>query len=395
MSKDINNYIFKEINRIYPEMVKIRRRIHQYPEPGFKEFKTSAFIKNCLKKIGIKDIKASAGTGVVALIKGKEKGRTILLRADMDALTLKEETGLAFSSRHDGFMHACGHDGHIACLIGAAAVLNGLKDKIKGNIKLVFQPAEETSGGALPMIKEGVLKNPKVSAAFGLHIFPSILSGKISLKKGVSSAFADEVEITLLGKSGHGAYPEHAVDTISLASKVIEALHKIKDKFDNKPYPVVITIGKIKGGTKHNIISDKTELFGTIRTLKEDVRKKVHKVVKDELKKLTKKYNAKFSINLSGGYPTVINDDNMTDFVSKNLKDLLGRNNVQKLAKPMLGGEDFAYFSRKVPSVFIKLGSGIKGKNIQLHNKEFYFDEKILKTGAAIHVKAAWEYLNG
>lgn len=391
---DINNYILAQAEKIYPRLVKIRRHIHEYPEVGFNEFKTAALIKKCLKDIGLDNIKTFAKTGVVGVLKGKYKGKTIALRADIDALTLKEETGLPYKSKNEGIMHACGHDAHTACLIGAAYILAPLKNELKGNVKFIFQPAEESPGGAAPMIKEGVLKDPNVDAAFALHLFPTIDTGKVALKDGVITAFADEIEIALAGKSGHIAYPKEGVDTILPASEVVCALKKIASKFNNNPDPVIIGIGKITGGTKNNIIAGRTQLFGTIRTLNEKARKEIYNEIKKMVKEISKKYGTGFNIKIVSGYPMTINDKEMTKFVFNSLKNILGEKNVLKLENPSLGGEDFSYFTMKVPSVFIKLGCGSKGVIKQLHNNKFCFDERLLKTGAAIHAKIAWEYLD-
>lgn len=392
--KNINKYILDFAREIYPELVKIRRRIHEHPETGFKEFKTSSLIKKLLKQIGLDEIMPCAGTGVVGLLRGARPGKTIALRADMDALPVKEETGFSFSSKNEGVMHACGHDGHVACLIGAACILKSLKNELPGNVKFIFQPAEEGPGGALPMIKDGALKSPKVDAAFALHIFPGLKTGAVMLKEGVISAFADEIEITVLGKSGHAAYPSEAVDTILISAEILTGLRDIVKKFNNHPDAMVITIGKIAGGTKHNIIAGETQLFGTVRTLSALTRQKVHAEINKTVAAVTKKYGARFVIVRNEGYPTTVNDKKTTQIAARSLKDLLGNKNVIYLPEATLGGEDFAYFSLKVPSVFIKLSAGTKGKSPRLHNNKFYFDENILKTGAAIHAKVAWEFLN-
>lgn len=393
--KDINKHILSYAAKIYPLLVKIRRRIHMFPEPGFCEYETSAFIKKQLKEAGLKNIKACAKTGVVALLKGAKPGKTILLRADIDALKLKEETKLPYASKNDGFMHACGHDGHIACLIGAAHILNSLKDKLRGNVKFVFQPAEEGPGGAAPMIKEGALKNPKVDAAFALHIYPDVPSGKIGVKSGVVSAFSDEIEIKIIGKSGHAAYPSSGIDAIKAAADALCALREIVASLNNKPDPVVIAIGKITGGTKHNIIAADALLMGTVRTLNEKARFLAHKAIKDALKNITKKYGAKFEIKKNTGYPTTINDESLNKLIICAAGDIFGKRNITQIEEPSLGGEDFAYFSRRVPAVLVKLGGKVKGLNAPLHNNKFRFDEKILKIGAALEAKVAWQYLNG
>jgi len=391
--KNINKYILLQAQKIYPRLVKIRRQIHQYPETGFNEFKTSALVKKCLKDIGLNNIKTFAKTGVVGVLKGKHKGKTIALRADMDALTLKEETGLPYKSKNEGIMHACGHDAHTACLIGAAYILASLKNELKGSIKFIFQPAEESPGGALPMIKEGALKNPKVDAAFALHLFPTVNTAKAALKEGVMTAFADEIKIIFTGKSGHIAYPKQGIDTILPASELMLSLKDIEFRFNNNPDPVIVGIGKITGGTKNNIIAGRTELFGTVRTLNECTRREIFDEIRKAVKEISKKHGARSEIKIVSGYPMTINDKEMTKQVFNSLKNILGEKNVLRLENPSLGGEDFSYFTMKVPSVFIKLGCASKGIIKQLHNNKFCFDERLLKTGAAIHAKVAWEYL--
>ncbi|MBQ6630918.1 MAG: amidohydrolase, partial [Romboutsia sp.] len=265
-------------------MMNLRETIHMYPEDGFKEFKTSEIIIEELEKLGIKVQKNIAKTGVVGLIEGKYPGKTVLLRADMDALKIQEQADVEYKSKIDGMMHACGHDGHVAGLLGAAMIINELKDNLHGNVKLLFQPAEERDGGALPMIEEGVLENPKVDAAFGAHLWGYLKEGEAHLKEGPMMAAPDIFNIKVIGKGGHGAVPQESIDPIVITCQIVNALQTIVSRKINPLDPVVVTCGKIQGGDSHNVIPNEVELEGTIRTFKEETRKLVPRIIEDLVK---------------------------------------------------------------------------------------------------------------
>ncbi|MFQ7439516.1 M20 metallopeptidase family protein [Romboutsia timonensis] len=358
-------------------MINLRETIHMYPEDGFSEFTTSKIIIEELEKLGIKVQKNVAKTGVVGLIEGKYPGKTVLLRADMDALKIQEQADVEYKSKIDGMMHACGHDGHVEGLLGAAMILNELKDNLHGNVKLVFQPAEERDGGALPMIEEGVLENPKVDAAFAAHLWGYLNEGEVHLKEGPMMASPDIFNIKVIGKGGHGAVPQESIDPIVITCQIVNSLQTIVSRKINPLDPVVITCGRIQGGDCHNVIPNEVELEGTIRTFNEETRNWVPKVMEDLIRGITTSQGAAYEFKYEPKYPALINDKYMTSFAKESLKKVVGEENVFDLKEPNMGGEDFAYFAQKVPSAFIFVGiANNKSEPVIHHNPYFKWDSK-------------------
>ena len=375
-------------------MINLRETIHMYPEDGFSEFTTSKIIIEELEKLGIKVQKNVAKTGVVGLIEGKYPGKTVLLRADMDALKIQEQADVEYKSKIDGMMHACGHDGHVAGLLGAAMILNELKDNLHGNVKLVFQPAEERDGGALPMIEEGVLENPKVDAAFAVHLWGYLNEGEVHLKEGPMMASPDIFNIKVIGKGGHGAVPQEAIDPIVITCQIVNSLQTIVSRKINPLDPVVITCGRIQGGDCHNVIPNEVELEGTIRTFNEETRNWVPKVMEDLIRGITTSQGAAYEFKYEPKYPALINDKYMTSFAKESLKKVVGEENVFDLKEPNMGGEDFAYFAQKVPSAFIFVGiANNKSEPVIHHNPYFKWDSKNVGILAQSLSQIAIDYL--
>lgn len=375
-------------------MINLRETIHMYPEDGFSEFTTSKIIIEELEKLGIKVQKNVAKTGVVGLIEGKYPGKTVLLRADMDALKIQEQADVEYKSKIDGMMHACGHDGHVAGLLGAAMILNELKDNLHGNVKLVFQPAEEREGGALPMIEEGVLENPKVDAAFAAHLWGYLNEGEVHLKEGPMMASPDIFNIKVIGKGGHGAVPQEAIDPIVITCQIVNSLQTIVSRKINPLDPVVITCGRIQGGDCHNVIPNEVELEGTIRTFNEETRNWVPKVMEDLIRGITTSQGAAYEFKYEPKYPALINDKYMTSFAKESLKKVVGEENVFDLKEPNMGGEDFAYFAQKVPSAFIFVGiANNKSEPVIHHNPYFKWDSKNVGILAQSLSQIAIDYL--
>lgn len=375
-------------------MINLRETIHMYPEDGFSEFTTSKIIIEELDKLGIKVQKNVAKTGVVGLIEGKYPGKTVLLRADMDALKIQEQADVEYKSKIDGMMHACGHDGHVAGLLGAAMILNELKDNLHGNVKLVFQPAEEREGGALPMIEEGVLENPKVDAAFAAHLWGYLNEGEVHLKEGPMMASPDIFNIKVIGKGGHGAVPQEAIDPIVITCQIVNSLQTIVSRKINPLDPVVITCGRIQGGDCHNVIPNEVELEGTIRTFNEETRNWVPKVMEDLIRGITTSQGAAYEFKYEPKYPALINDKDMTSFAKESLKKVVGEENVFDLKEPNMGGEDFAYFAQKVPSAFIFVGiANNKSEPVIHHNPYFKWDSKNVGILAQSLSQIAIDYL--
>lgn len=390
---------------VFPSLVKLRRELHQYPELAFNEFKTSEKIAKELRKLRIDVKRPIAKTGLVGILnignpaKGGEnkKGKTVALRADMDALPVVEQTNFSYKSKNKGIMHACGHDVHMACLIGAAKILTRLKEELPGKVKFIFQPSEEVSpGGAKPMIEAGVLKNPDVSGIFALHCDPAIPIGQIGVREGPTMAQADSFDITIIGKGGHGARPHDGVDAIVVAAQVIQALQTIVSRKINPLEPVVVSIGKIEGGSARNIICDRVVLKGTARTLNKDIAKKIPGLLKEIVLGITKSAGASFELNSYGGYPILINHPKATDLARSSIAKLFGKEAIFELRRPMMGGEDFAYYLQKIPGSFLRLGIRNPKKDAiyPWHHPEFTVDEDAIKIGSAVLAGIAFEFLS-
>ncbi|KYO66576.1 M20 metallopeptidase family protein [Thermovenabulum gondwanense] len=379
-------YINELINKNIEEIIKIRREIHQYPELGYEEYRTSAMVAEKLSAMGLTVKTGVAGTGVVADLCGSKEGKSVLLRADMDALPVKEETGLPFASKVDGKMHACGHDIHTAILLGTARVLSDLKNRFNGFIRFVFQPAEECSpvGGAKKMIDEGILENPKMDYAFALHVWPLLPVGKIGLKSGPISAQSDRIFINILGKSGHAATPHLTYDSITAAGHVIISLQTMISRRINPLDNVVLSLGKIWGGDRYNVICDKVEIEGTVRILSDNKGLNIEDLIRDTVSHAAKICGAQGYVDYIKGYPMTINDEKLTAWAENTLRNLCGRDSVVKI-NPDLGGEDFSFISQKIPSLYLKLGTSSDKTGVYpLHNSKVVFDEECIPFGISV-----------
>jgi len=385
--------IFKEAEKVEKEVIELRRKIHMYPELGFEERKTSEVVYDYLKNLGI-EVKRIAKTGVVGTLKGNGS-KTIAIRADMDALPIQEENDVEYASQIPGRMHACGHDVHTAILLGTAKLLANMKDKLKGNVKFIFQPAEETTGGALPMIEEGVLENPKVDAIIGLHVDPELQVGQIGITYGKAYASSDMIDIIVKGKSSHGAEPHKSVDAIVIAANIVNILQTVVSRKANPLSPIVLTIGTIEGGYARNIIADKVRMSGIIRMMEEEKRDEIVEMVEKICDNTAKVMGGEVEFRRTRSYPCLVNHKGMTDLIKETAFPLLGEGNVIEVA-PTMGVEDFAYFLQKVPGSFYKLGCGNKEKGIDkpIHNNQFNIDEECIKIGLAVHVSTVLKYLN-
>jgi amidohydrolase len=385
--------IVKQIKRLSSKYSKnitgLRRAIHRNPELSYLEFETTKLIHRKLKELRIGEIRQVSETGIIGLISGK-KGKCVALRADIDALPIQEKTGLDFSSKNPGVMHACGHDSHTAMLYGAALILNDLRQELNGSVKLIFQPAEEKNpGGASILIKNGVLKNPKVDAIFGQHILPGKPAGKVGFYPGVMLASQDEIYITIKGKSGHGAKPQATIDPIVAASEFIMALQTIVSRNTDPYEPIVITIGKFTGGTVNNVIPEEVKLAGTIRTLDSALRKRSLKLIENKLKGICTSYGTTYSFEISPGYPELKNSLKETAFANRAAIGYFGKQNIFKGERFMFA-EDFASYLKKVPGSFYWIGAG---NTTELHTETLNLDEKTLPAGAGFLAYLAMKYL--
>ncbi len=387
--------IKKLVKKYEEEVIKIRRDLHKHPEVGFDLARTSKKVANILNELGF-EVKTEIGkTGVVGIIEGNNDGPTIALRADMDALPMEEKTDLDFASVEKGKMHACGHDGHTAILLGVAMVLAEIKDKLRGNVKLIFQPAEEGPGGAEPMIEDGVMDAPKVDAILGLHIWLEMDAGKVGVKKGPLFASIDEIDIKIKGDSSHGASPHQGVDAITTAAEVINSLQSIVSRKIDPIDSAVVTIGKIEGGYVRNVIADEVNLEGTIRALNPEVRKQLEDEIRKKVKNICLASDADYEIDYRHMYPPLVNDKDITDLVKENAIKVMKSENVIDVKEPTMGGEDFAYFLKEVPGTFFLLGGRNEEKGITAahHNTHFTFDEDIMTDGIEIMIKSVLDFL--
>jgi amidohydrolase len=382
-----NDFIKSEVSGIFEDIIKIRRDIHMNPELGFEETETSRKIKDFLTECGI-EIQTAAKTGIAGILKNG-KGTVAASRADIDALPITEENEVDYKSLNTGKMHACGHDVHTAVQLGAAKFFAKNKDKWKGTIKFIFQPAEETTGGAKPMIEEGILENPKVEYIFGLHTAPEIEVGKFGIKYGKMHASSDVFDIKIYGESAHGALPQNGTDAIVIASQLINYIQTIVSRNIDPREEAVITIGKIAGGKAENIICDLVELKGTIRTLSPDVRSYILDKMKSSVINFVETLGGKAEIFIRNGYDPVINNDEVTEILENNIKDLYSEENIVKIDKPRMDVEDFSFFLQKAKGVFFRLGVRNEEKGIiyDLHHPRFNVDEECIRYGMELQIK--------
>ena len=365
------------------EFIAIRHHIHANPELSYQEFKTSKFIQ---QKLSGWDIPFSimATTGVVGIIKGKNPATKIIaLRADMDALPITEENDVPYRSVNSGVMHACGHDVHSACLLGAAKILNETKEHWEGTVKMIFQPGEEKNpGGASYMIKEGVLENPAPQKIFALHVHPGLEVGEFSFRGGMVMASADEIYISIKAKGGHAAAPQFTADTILIASHLIISLQQIISRNNNPFNPSVLSITSFQGGNATNVIPSEVKLMGTFRAMNEEWRFKAHELIIKQTNELVAAMGAEASIHIDVGYPFVLNDEALCTQSRTNAEAYAGASNVSETELRM-GAEDFAYYSHKIPACFFRLGAGNKAKGITsgVHTPTFNIDEAAIEHG--------------
>ncbi|MBC5824020.1 MAG: amidohydrolase [Candidatus Eremiobacteraeota bacterium] len=373
------------ISSLGSQVVDWRREIHRHPELGFQEKRTSALVERELRGAGIETSRV-AGTGVVGVLRGSRPGKTIALRADMDALPLDERSGEPFSSEVPGVMHACGHDAHTAMLLGAAVSLAAECDRLAGTLKFFFQPAEEGPGGAKPMIEAGVMRAPQVDAVAMIHVSPAYEAGVVALRSGPMTASCDDFDLEIQGRGGHGAYPHAGVDTIPIAAEIVGALQRIASREIDPLASVVVSIGTIQGGYRRNITADTTLLTGTIRCLDESVRTKIPERIERIAAGICRAHRASYKFALDPGYPSVYNDSALVADIERIARATPQVPAVVAIPAPTMGAEDFAYFAREAPGCYIRLGVGRPGHSDEpmLHSPEFKLDEAALPSGVAL-----------
>ena len=367
-------------------MVRIRRQIHKHPELGYQEENTAAIITEELKKLGIKATAGIAKTGVVGRIDTEKTGPVVALRADMDAIAIQEETGLEFASEVKGVMHACGHDGHVAMLIGAAAIL---KQSLKaGSVILVFQPAEEGEGGAQKIMESGLLEDAK--AIYACHLDRHFKVGQLVVQNGTISAFTDRFEISIKGRGGHVAQPHDTVDAIVVASLIVMSLQTIVSREVNPMHPSIVSVGQIEGGTVPNAVAENARLCGTVRTTEEHVRKQIIAGIKRIVNAAGRLHNADVKVEIIKGYPAVTNTCDESEIARTAVKNIIGDEALVDAQFASMGGEDFSFYLEKIPGCLVRLGAQKEGfANIPAHSATFDFDESALGVGAAFLAEAA------
>lgn len=389
----------EKANANHDEMVAIRRHLHRNPELSFQEHETTKFIIDKLNALDI-PVDRPLDTGCVGVIEGgKPSDRVIALRADIDALPIAEEGDHKqdFISKNEGVAHCCGHDGHTANMLGTARILSELKDKIEGKVLLVFQPAEEKlPGGGRLLCETGYLQEKGVDVIYGLHSYPNLEPGKIAIRKGPMMARPDEFKIEIVGQGGHAAAPHQAVDPIVMASQVVNQIQTIVSRNVDPTEPAVVTVGKISGGSAHNIIPEKVEMLGTVRTFAQETADMIRDRIEAIVKGVTEASGGDYTFDFDYGYPAVINTDWATDNVIDSAGNLLGEDNVKLLEDPIMAGEDFAFYQQEFPGVFFFLGSGRKatGSTYSWHHPQYNIDEDCFKTGAALMASLVFQGLS-
>lgn len=406
----------KSITEMFPKLVQIRRDIHMHPELPNEEVRTAKLVADRLKELGFTDIKTGvAKHGVVALLKGTQDGPCVAVRADMDALPIKEIRSVPYRSQNPGVMHACGHDVHVTCALGVAELLSKHRDQIKGSVKFLFQPAEEAmpatfkgDWGAKLMVAEGAMENPRPAAVFGLHttavVQPATIAddgvhylkaGQIGYTPGIDNANSDRFHITIHGKMAHGSAPHKGVDAIAVAAEAIMALQMIKSRQTNTRQPLVISIGTITGGDRENIVAEKVELGGTVRTYDAAFRDGVIEQMERILKGITSAHGATYEMEYRKTYPSILNDRKLIAATLPAFKRIVGEQNVIELI-PGMGGEDFSYFAQVVPGFYFRLGvaNEEKGMTYGGHTPMYDCDEESLKTGVAVMAAAVCDFLD-
>ncbi len=391
----MKSLIRKDIEEFKNQLIEIRRYFHQHPELGLKEYKTSKKIYELLKSWDV-EVEYLSETGVVGIIKGSNPGKTIALRADIDALPIEENTGLDFSSKHDHAMHACGHDGHITMCLGAAKILSKHREDISGNVKFIFQPAEEGPGGAKMLIEKGVLKNPDVDAVVGLHIWPELPLNSIGVTGGPIMAAADRFDIEVIGKGGHGAIPELSIDPIYAASQLVNTLQSIVSRESSPLESIVLSNCMFHGGDAFNIIPNSVKISGTTRYHNPSFSKTLPKRMDEVVKGVCNTLRCNYEFKYSHWYPVTLNDSDFYKFFKVVAEDVLGTDKVIELKNPSMGAEDFSFYLEKVPGIYFFLGTRDEenGFDKPIHHPEYNFSEDILKTGVELFCNTVLKYLS-
>ncbi|MFQ6112463.1 MAG: M20 family metallopeptidase [bacterium] len=387
--------IWSQLNHFDKELIELRRHFHQFPELSWKEFKTADYIANRLKAEGYEVTTGICKTGVVAEFIGGEGDQTLALRSDMDALPMYDAKDMPYASRITGVMHACGHDVHMAILIGVAKILKRLDIDLPGKVRFIFQPSEEASpSGAEELVRAGVMEG--VDGVFALHVDPEIHAGKIGLRQGIMTAHCNEFKLTIQGRSGHAARPHHTIDTIFLSNQILTSLYDIVGNRVHPFRPAVLTVGKIDGGTKSNVIPERVDIEGTVRTIDEETRDEVIAAIEQRVHALTRAAGGRYQLEILSPVPSVINDSNLVKLVRRVGTHILSSEGIVDLKDVSMGGEDFSWYLTQAPGVLIRLGVRKESEEIKyLHTNEFDIDERAIAVGVAVMTMTVVKYLLG
>ena len=388
--------IDQEVERLTPQLIEDRRYFHQHPELGFQEENTARVVAQRLRELGL-EVRTGVGrTGVVGVLRGGRPGRTVLLRADMDALPIEEENDVPYRSQNPGVMHACGHDAHTAILLGVATILAGMREEIAGNVTFAFQPAEEIVSGAKEMIEAGAMADPPVDACFGLHVWQNLPVGVIGVRSGPLMAAGDAFRAVIRGRSAHAAEPHRGIDATLIASQTVVALQSLVSREVSPLESAVVTVGQLHAGTASNIIASHAELAGTVRTFDKEVRRHLSERVPALIRSIAEAMGAEAEVEYSFGVPATVNDPAMTEIVRAAAAEVVGPENVVE-ATPTMGSEDMSFFLEAAPGCYFFAGSSNEGtgKTFGHHHPRFDIDEQVLPIGVETLVRATLAYLNG
>jgi amidohydrolase len=386
---DLNQRIAAIAGRLTPQLVDLRKQLHQHPELAFEEHETAKAVAGFLSKLGI-PFRAGVGkTGIVALIEGSKPGRTIGIRADMDALPIHEQTGLAYASKIPGKMHACGHDVHTVIALGVAAALNEMKDSLRGTVKLIFQPAEETLSGAAAMIADGALEDPKMDMILGYHNWPAVTAGTVGYNAEAVMASADAFDLTLKGRDGHGAHPHLAIDTLAAGAYFVTQLQSIVSREVAPLSPAVVTVGEFHSGSARNVIAGTAQLKGIARTMDPAVSAAIEAAMRRLLEGIKTGMRVDYALTWNRVAPALRNHKETLARVLASARNVLGAHNVVELPHPSMGSEDFAWFAERVPAAHLRIGSKIDGLDTAIHRSNYDCNDLAIPTGVRVIARAA------
>lgn len=379
-------------SKLAPRLIEIRRHLHSHPELSGEEYQTAAYVAGVLSSCGLQVREGIGKVGVIGDLQGRSTDpRMLAIRTDMDALPIQERANVEFASRHSGIMHACGHDVHTTVGLGTAMVLSQLEEPLPGNVRFLFQSAEEIAQGANWMVKDGAMEG--VSGILSVHVFPSIPAGVVGIRYGALTAAADDLEIVIMGESGHGARPHEAIDAIWIASQVITTLQQAISRTQNPLRPVVLTIGQIMGGRAPNVIADQVKLLGTVRSLHPETSATLPAWIENIVAGVCRPYNARYEVNYRRGVPSVQNDITLTQLLESSAEEAWGRAGIQMIQEPSLGAEDFSVYLQYAPGSMMRLGVGFRDeRNYPLHHPLFKVDETAIVQGVVTLAYAAYKY---